>query len=322
MTLKRYLNNPVLSREDLPELPPRLVDASSVFNPGAVRHDGRTRLLLRVQTRGRESLLLQAVSDEGLRFQVLPEIVELHGLERVSGTVLHVYDPRITALEGRYYITLALDTAAGGRLALARTDDFRRFEFLGLLGKENARNGVLFPERVGGRYLLLSRPNTVRPPGGGALTGDRIVLSASDDLERWRRIGEVMSGRPHFWDELIGAGPPPLKTREGWLLVYHGVATHFAGAPVYQAGAALLDLDDPLRVLARTRDNILEPRETYELVGQVPNVVFPSGLVTDRADAAGFAPLDSRAWLYYGAADSVVALATATVADLLAACRA
>ncbi|MCK4510247.1 hypothetical protein KAW64_00825, partial [bacterium] len=93
--------------------------------------------------------------------------------------------------------------------------------------------------------------------------------------------------RLHYWDELIGPGPPPVKTREGWLLVYHGIATHLAGACIYQAGVALLALDDPSNVLARSRDNILEPRETYEIAGQVPNVVFPSGMIVERYDEQG-----------------------------------
>jgi beta-1,4-mannooligosaccharide/beta-1,4-mannosyl-N-acetylglucosamine phosphorylase len=120
---------------------------------------------------------------------------------------------------------------------------------------------------------------------------------------------------------MIGAGPPPLKTREGWLLVYHGVATHVGGACIYQAGAALLDLDDPSRVLARTRDNVLEPRARYETTGQVPNVVFPSGAIVDECDDEGFARPESRISIYYGAADTSVGLATATVADLISACR-
>jgi beta-1,4-mannooligosaccharide/beta-1,4-mannosyl-N-acetylglucosamine phosphorylase len=155
---------------------------------------------------------------------------------------------------------------------------------------------------------------------GGVTSGDEIVLSRSDDLLDWRPVAPVMRGRLHYWDELIGPGPPPVKTREGWLLVYHGVATHLAGACIYQAGAALLALDDPSKVLARTRDNILEPREPYEMTGQVPNVVFPSGMIVEGCDEQGFARADSRALIYYGAADTSVCLATTTVGELIAAC--
>jgi predicted GH43/DUF377 family glycosyl hydrolase len=130
-----------------------------------------------------------------------------------------------------------------------------------------------------------------------------------------------MSGRFHFWDELIGSGPPPVKTRDGWLHIYHGVATHFASSNIYQAGVVLLDLDDPTKVLGRCRDNILEPREPYELTGQVPNVVFPSGWVVDRFDETGCACSDSPVKIYYGAADTVVALAETTIGELVAAAR-
>jgi predicted GH43/DUF377 family glycosyl hydrolase len=166
----------------------------------------------------------------------------------------------------------------------------------------------------------MDRPNKSRLESGPT-SGSTIWLSESDDLLAWRPVAPLIGGRFHYWDEFIGSGPPPFKTREGWLHVYHGVATHFASASVYQAGVVLLDLRDPTRVLGRCRANILEPREIYELVGQVPNVVFPSGLVVEETDAEGFARPESEVKIYYGAADTVVGLATTTVAELLAAAR-
>ena len=133
----------------------------------------------------------------------------------------------------------------------------------------------------------------------------------------WRPLGTVMRGRARYWDERIGAGPPPVRTRRGWLLIYHGVATHFGSVSLYQAGVALLDLDDPLRLIGRSRDNVLEPRALYEAVGQVPNVVFPTGMIVDDVDADGFAADDSTVRVYYGAADTSVCLATGTVGGLL-----
>ncbi len=130
-----------------------------------------------------------------------------------------------------------------------------------------------------------------------------------------------MQGRWRYWDELIGSGPPPVKTKEGWLHLYHGVATHFASVNIYQAGVVLLDLKDPTRVIARSRGNILEPRELYEMVGQVPNVVFPSGMIVEETDPEGFAPGESSVKVYYGAADTCIGLATTTVAALLQAAR-
>lgn len=355
MPLSRYLNNPVLTREDIPTIPPHLRDVTSVFNPGAVFHDGRFKLLLRVQTRGRRTYLLMAEGRDWVRFQVADRLVELQGLEQVSEMVFHVYDPRITRIEDRYYIMVAMDTAAGCRLGVARTTDFATFDFLGVtehleavsdpdgtesddgsgsgsvpdpgrpgepvLPSNDLRNGVLFPERFNGKYLRLERPNTVQLPDGPP-TGRHIVLSESTDLLHWRPVARVMSGRDHYWDELIGSGPPPVKTRAGWLHLYHGIATHFGSTNIYQAGAVLLDLEDPSRVLARTRDNILEPRQPYELMGQVPNVVFPSGWIVENHDDTGFADPTSRVFLYYGAADTCIGLAICRVQDLIAACRA
>jgi beta-1,4-mannooligosaccharide/beta-1,4-mannosyl-N-acetylglucosamine phosphorylase len=316
--MRRHPKNPILTRADIPDVPPLLTDATSVFNPGAVKAGGRYILMLRVQARSRETFTMVAESADGVRFAVRPEIVTFKGLERVRERVYHVYDPRITALEGAHYVMFAMDMDRGCGLGLARTQDFHGFEFLGLTSTDDVRNGVLFPEKVGGAYLRLERPNRARQAGGPA-TGSEIWLAESDDLIRWKPRGPVMAGRFHYWDEFIGSGPPPVKTRRGWLHVYHGVATHFGSANIYQAGVSLLDLADPSKLLGRSRGNILEPREIYELAGQVPNVVFPSGMVVEELDAEGFAPETSPVKIYYGAADTAVGLAITTVGELLAA---
>ena len=316
--MRRHPGNPILTRADIPDVPPLLTDATSVFNPGAIKAGGRTVLMLRVQARSRETFLMVAESGDGVRFSVIPEIVKLEGLEEVRERVYHVYDARLTRLEGAYYVMFAMDMDGGCQLGLARSEDLRRFRFLGVTSTDDVRNGVLFPEKVGGVYLRLERPNRARQ-AGGPTTGSEIWLAESDDLIRWRPRGPVMAGRFHYWDEFIGSGPPPVKTRRGWLHVYHGVATHFGSANIYQAGVSLLDLGDPSKLLGRSRGNILEPREMYELAGQVPNVVFPSGMIVEELDADGFAPPSSPVRIYYGAADTVVGLAETTVGELLAA---
>lgn len=314
--MRRHPAGPILTRADIPDVPPRLTDATSVFNPGAVKAEGRYVLMLRVQARSRETFTMAAESADGVRFDVRPEIVEFKGIERMKERVYHVYDPRVTRLEGAFYVMVAMDMDAGCGLGLARTEDLRSFEFLGLVSTDDVRNGVLFPEKVGGVYLRLERPNKARHAGGPA-SGTEIWLAESDDLIRWKPCGPVMAGRFHYWDEFIGSGPPPVKTRRGWLHVYHGVATHFGSANIYQAGASLLDLGDPSRLLGRSRGNILEPREIYELAGQVPNVVFPSGMVVEETDGEGFALESSPVKIYYGAADTAVGLAVTTVGELL-----
>ena len=133
----------------------------------------------------------------------------------------------------------------------------------------------------------------------------------------WNPVAPLIDGRFHYWDEFIGSGPPPVKTRQGWLHIYHGVAGHFGSSNIYQAGVMLLDLNDPSKVLARSWCNILEPRALYELVGQVPNVVFPSGMIVEKYDSEGFALPESPVLVYYGAADTSVGLAQTTIQDLL-----
>lgn len=316
MPLRRAVHGPYLAPRDIPALRADLRDVSAVFNPGATLWRGREVLLLRVQTRGRTTVLVRAERLANGRIQVLDPPVEIAGLETLVPQPAHVYDPRLTVIDDVLYAVLACDFANECRLLTACTRDFEHWEMVGLDTEGHRRNGVLFPERIGGRFVRLQRPNLVGRDGA-PLTGSIITLATSDDLKSWTEVGPVMHGRPQRWDELIGSGPPPVKTREGWLHLYHGVATHFAATNIYQAGVVLLDLDDPTHVVARGAFNVLEPREPWELSGQVPNVVFPSGMVVEQFDDEGFARPESRVRVYYGAADTSVGLAKATIAELL-----
>lgn len=318
--MERHPKNPILTRKDIPDILPLLTDATSVFNPGAVKFGGKYLLMLRVQSRSRETFFVMAESQDGVKFIVARDLVEFKGIEKVKENIYHVYDARITQLEGAYYIMFALDMDSGCQLGLAKTSDFRRFDFLGITSTDDVRNGVLFPEKVGGKYLRMERPNKARLEGGPT-TGSTIWLSESDDLIHWKESAPLISGRFHYWDEFIGSGPPPVKTQTGWLHIYHGVATHFGSANIYQAGVMLTDLQNPAKVIGRCRGNILEPRELYELAGQVPNVVFPSGMIVEKFDQAGFALPESPVKVYYGAADTSVCLATTTIRELLAAAQ-
>ncbi|MEK7667444.1 MAG: glycoside hydrolase family 130 protein [Gemmatimonadota bacterium] len=319
MTLVRSACNPILTRADIPPVLPDFTDMTSVFNPGAIRFGGKTLLMLRVQSRGRRTALVMAESDDGVRFSVGREPVRFRGIERAGETLHHLYDPRITRLGDTHVILFAADTETGCKLGAASTTDFETYDFIGLGEHPDIRNGVLFPEKIGGRYARLDRPNRSALEGG-VTSGDEIWFSTSDDLVDWKPERAVMAGRWHYWDERIGSGPPPVKTRQGWLHLYHGIATHFAAASIYQVGVVLLDLADPSRLVARSWNNILEPREPYEMVGQVPNVVFPGGMIVERTDAEGFALPESPVHVYYGAADTCVGLATTTVRELIEAC--
>ena len=317
--MKRHPANPILTRAAVPDIRPYLVDCTSVFNPGAVQFGGRYLLMVRAQSRSRETFMVMAESPDGVHFTLEDHTVDFKGIEQVTEKIYHIYDARITRLDETYYIMFAMDMDSGCQLGLGQTDDFKNFRFLGITSNEDIRNGVLFPEKIGGKYLRLDRPNRARH-SGGPTSGSTIWLSSSDNLINWVPVSPVIEGRFHYWDEFIGSGPPPVKTRQGWLHIYHGVATHFGSANIYQAGVMLLDLQDPSKVISRGRYNILEPRESWELTGQVPNVVFPSGMIVEDYDAEGYALPQSEVFVYYGAADTCVGLAVSTVSDLISNC--
>jgi len=182
------------------------------------------------------------------------------------------------------------------------TYDFEEFYQLENAFLPHNRNGVLFPRKINENYAMLSRPSDT----GHTPFGD-IFYSESPDMIYWGKHRHIM-GRSEGWQSTkIGAGPIPIETNEGWLMIYHGVLTSCNGY-VYSMGAALLDINKPWEVLYRTRPYILNPREQYEMVGDVPNVAFPCAALTD-ADTG-------RISIYYGGADTVTCLAFTTV-DML-----
>jgi beta-1,4-mannooligosaccharide/beta-1,4-mannosyl-N-acetylglucosamine phosphorylase len=302
--LWRSRRNPIVTARAVP-------GANSVFNSAVVRYGSGFAGVFRVDDRARRMRLHAGRSADGVNWQIERAPIVFEPAEaRVAETAAAVefaYDPRVTWLDDRYYVTWC-NGYHGPTIGLAWTMDFSRFVQL-----ENAflpfnRNGVLFPRRIGGRYAMLSRPSD---PGHTPF-GD-IFYSESPDLVHWGRHRHVMSPVPLTWQATkIGAGPVPIETAEGWLLIYHGVLTSCNGF-VYSMGAALLDLDQPWRVVARTRDYLLAPEATYERVGDVPNVVFPCAALVDReAD---------RLTLYYGAADTVVCLAHGWLSEVVDAVR-
>lgn len=303
----KFCKQELITRADILSDLPELTDVSSVFNPGAIKIENKFYLLMRVQNRGRETFLVKAESEDGKEFVISDEPVTFLGLAKIQEEILHIYDPRLTLLNNIIYVMTAIDTASGCYLGLFTTEDLQTLTFKGIVSKADVRNGVLFPEQIEGKFVRLERPNT-STLANGTKTGSAIYLSTSPDLLEWTEPKFVMQGQPHYWDELIGSGPVPIKTRYGWLHIYHGVATHFASSNIYQAGFTFLDLQDPTKVLFRSKYNILEPREIWECVGQVPNVVFPSGLIPLVYDHEGFVKDDSALLLYYGAADTCIGL--------------
>jgi beta-1,4-mannooligosaccharide/beta-1,4-mannosyl-N-acetylglucosamine phosphorylase len=299
--LWRSSRNPIIGRDHLPR-------SNSIFNSAVVPFEGGFAGVFRVDDTARTMDLHVGRSPDGVRWDIAPEPMRFlpadDRVRDIQGRFEHAYDPRVTWLEDRYYVTWC-NGYHGPTIGIAYTHDFASFHQLDNALLPFNRNGVLFPRRVGGRFLMLSRPSD----NGHTPFGD-IFCSESPDLVHWGRHRHVMGTVPWTWASTkIGAGPTPIETPDGWLLIYHGVLTSCNGF-VYSMGAALLDLDEPWKVIARGRDYLLSPQVPYEQVGDVPNVVFPCAALVDReAD---------RLTIYYGGADTVVCMAHGHLSEILA----
>ncbi len=293
---RRHPANPILTADDWPTA------VNVVFNPAAVEIRGETVLLARVEARTGISHLTVARSANGVDgWSVEPEPL-LAPRAGNDGEEWGFEDARAVWVEelDRHVISCTAYGPDGPAVFLATSADFRTVERIGIVVSPEDKNAALLPERVAGKWILFHRPTT-----GFAATHAGISLSRSADLRSWSPPEVVMQPREGaWWDSLrIGIGPPLLKTEHGWLLVYHGVKETVAGA-IYRVGLALLDLEEPTRVLRRTATWVLSPRETYERQGDVPNALFPCGLIHDR--------VSNELRLYYGAADTSICLATAS----------
>ena len=301
---RRHPNNPILTAADWP------YPAHTVFNAAAtLLPDGTTLLLCRVEERTGLSHLCAARSRNGIDgWEIDPEPTFAADPENYPEELWGVEDPRITYVPelGEYIITYTAYGPDGPGVSLAATSDFRQFRRLGVAMPPEDKDAALLPRRIGGRWALLHRPVLEQ--------GAHIWVSYSDDLSHWQDRTVVLEARQGGWWDArkIGLSPPPIETPEGWLLIYHGVRTTCAGC-IYRLGLALLDLDNPERCLLRSDRWVFGPETDYELMGDVGNVVFPCGYT--------IAPDGDTINLYYGAADTCMALATGSLRALLASLR-
>jgi beta-1,4-mannooligosaccharide/beta-1,4-mannosyl-N-acetylglucosamine phosphorylase len=294
----RHAANPIIGRHHMPGV-------QGVYNSAVAAYGDGFVGVFRLEKRDRFPHLHIGWSDDGLDWHIEPEPIEFANVEGDASD--YAYDPRLCQIDGTYYITWCGGNN-GPTISVASTRDFQRFERL-----ENAflpfnRNGVLFPRKINGKYFMLSRPSD----DGHTPFGD-IYLSQSPDMCHWgmhrlvmrRGGGEV----GQWWQRTkIGAGPIPIETDDGWLMIYHGVMDTCNGF-VYSMGAALLDIDQPWRVLYRTNQHILTPEQDYEVSGHVPNVVFPCAALVDEERG--------RLAVYYGAADTSCCVAYARLGELI-----
>jgi len=313
--IKRYEGNPILTAEDVP------YHATLVFNPGVTRYQGKYVMGFRndygsaAEQRLDGTNLGLAFSDDGIHWEVQPKPC----FELSDEEIIRAYDPRLIVIDGRCYMCFAVDTRHGVRGGIAVTDDFETFEILSMSVPDN-RNMVLFPEKIGGMYVRLERPFPVYSRGG--IERFDIWISDSPDLRYWGNSELLLAVEDiPFANTKLGPAAPPVKTPHGWLTTFHAVDFDPARGKNgweeswkkrYTVGVMLLDLDDPRRIVGVYKEPLLVPEAPYEVEGGFRNnAIFPCGIVLEDT---------GEVKLYYGAADTVICLATAHVDDLIRLC--
>ncbi|MEM6806470.1 MAG: glycoside hydrolase family 130 protein [Bacteroidota bacterium] len=296
--LWRYSQNPVISRYQTSV-------SNSIFNSAVVPFKEGFAGVFRCDNKSIQMNIYPGFSPDGINWKISDTPIQMQAEDPEILHSSYKYDPRVTQIGDKYWVSWC-NGYYGPTIGIAYTYDFVHFHQC-----ENAflpfnRNGVLFPQKIEGRYALLSRPSD----NGHTPFGD-IYISYSPDMKYWgehRMVMQVSPFEESGWQSLkIGAGPVPILTDEGWLLIYHGVI-NTANGYRYSMGAAILDKDKPSKVLYRSRQYLLAPNEIYELTGDVPNVVFPCAALHDDA---------GRIAIYYGAADTVTALAFGYIPEIL-----
>lgn len=293
-TVTRFEKNPIITSEMIP------YSCRGVYNSSAVKYDGRYLMVLRCEGYNLLDFFMIAESADGYAWRVRDGVLPMPDTEEFRHFGHNYYDPRVTKLGDTFYITFCCH-AEEARMALLSTTDFKHFAWRGFITGPGFRNTVLFPEKIGGLYTALERPNSI----------GSIWLTRSPDLVFWGRQQPVLwAGKQSVgvWGiSKIGPCGTPIRTKKGWLILFHGVQTICDYEYLYHTGVMLTELDDPAKVIRVGTEPILSPEMEYELAGHAPNVVFASSqIVEENGDVK----------LYYGASDRYQCLAETTV-DLL-----
>ncbi|MDF2587682.1 MAG: glycosidase [Anaerocolumna sp.] len=318
--IKRYNGGePVLSRKDIP------YEADCIFNAGVVKYKGQYVMAFRndyaYNGKGAfdKCMIGLAFSEDGIHWNVQDKpFITVDDIG--DPDVTKVYDPRLTIIEDKCYLCFAVDTKHGLRGGIGITEDLKTVKVLSLTAPDN-RNMVLFPEKIGGRYVRLERPFPVYSRGGV----DRFDtwMSYSYDMKYWgdTKLLFAVEDVP-FANDKIGPGAPPVKTEAGWLTLFHTVDIDRTRGKNgwedkwqkrYCAGIMLLDLEDPSKIIGMSKEPLIAPETAYETEdGFRTNVIFPGGMILED---------NGEVKIYYGASDTVECMATANVNDLIALCK-
>lgn len=300
MEIKRYYKNPVITKENVP------FKVNSIFNPGAVKYNDEYLLLCRVEMPNGRSSFVLAKSKDGYSFNVETKLI----LTSKDHTECYEYvewgieDARITKIDNKYILTYTGYSKYNPVVILAETENFTSFKIHGPICEATNKDCSIFPEKIGGYYWKIDRPESENRKD--------IWISKSPDLIHWGGHSVLMEPEQGTWEaNKIGGSTPPIKTKDGWLMLYHGVRG-FGISYLYKLGVVLLDLENPRIVKGKSKEPILIPETDYERIGDVGNVVFSNGWIKEDND-------DIK--IYYSGADMNVCVAETSVDYLLSLCK-
>ncbi len=294
--LWRWNDNPIIGRNPLKGV-------ARIFNSAVMPYEDRFVGVFRGEQCDGVSFIYLGWSEDGVHWQFEPDKIQFVDESGAPFQPVYAYDPRLVKVEDTYYIMWCQDFY-GAAIGVAKTQDFKTFTRVENPFLPFNRNAVLFPRKINGNFVMLSRPSD----SGHTPFGD-IFISESPDMHFWGNHRHVMGRSGEWWESLkIGGGAAPIETSEGWLIFYHGVSGTCNGY-VYSIGGAILDIDEPSRVKYRCANWLLTPEKWYEERGFVPNVTFPCATLQD--------PATGRIAIYYGCADSYVGLAFGQVDEII-----
>ena len=300
MGINRYSNNPILLKEDVS------FPVNSIFNPGAVKYKNEYVLVCRVEMPDGRSSFVLAKSKDGKNFKVESKpCLTPKDHENYSKYVeWGIEDSRVTKIGSKYYLTYTGYSRFQPLVMLAETENFKKFKIHGPISEPSNKDCALFPEKINGYYYKIDRPS--------AEQRHDIWISKSPNLIHWGSYEFLTEPTAGTWEaNKIGISTQPVKTKAGWLVLYHGVRG-FGISSIYKLGVMLLDLKNPSKIIGKSTEPIISPDLNYERIGDVGNVIFSNGWIIEES---------GEVKIYYSGADTNICLATTTVDYLISLCK-